>query len=182
MLENIRLYAKVKGNSANIVIRSLERKSERLNHALARSGDRWAKIMSHEAKLIINDKAPTGSGALSKSIKFTTEKTNKGYNSTVWSPLPYAKLVDSGGPKERKRMDADLSAWVLRTYPPMRAKQVIKQKTLTVRAGNNPRYNTFEGMGFFRDTFNKYVHYDGSPKSKMLEDYWFMTREIFGMK
>lgn len=144
-----RIQANVKGT--DIVIRKLRSSSTEISQAQYDAGQALGTWFVGEAYRIIRTKSPKSRGTLAASVQHTTSKVNLGWNTRVYSNLPYAATVEGGGDPEYKRLDASLRDWVERVLGKKARDGLRYKKFMWVRKGGNPHYDTGTGMRFFQD-------------------------------
>lgn len=140
------------------VVRSYKSLRPKISNAQKRAGMKSSTLLVREAQKIIRQKAPKSSGFLRSTKNFhkQVDELSRGWKFTITNTAPYAKKVESGHPQERVRVDAKLKDWAKRVLGPDALKVISRKKTIVVRKGNNPKYDTTQGMGFFRIPVTKH--------------------------
>ena len=159
MTQRIRLSLK----NDRFVINTLRSKSAGISEVQKTAGLKMMRVIRADARRIIRKNAPETSQSLYESITLPTankwgNQYGKGWRFEITSELPYAQVVESGGPPEIKRFaeHPDLVDWVIRVLPEGVANRLFDQGWMVVRSGGNPNYNTKTGMGFFRQPLEKH--------------------------
>ncbi len=145
--------AKVNVNvrGTNLIIDKLRSSKGDIEQAQYRAGQELGTYFVGEAYRVIRTLSPKSKGALAASITFNTVRQMGGWRTKVYSDLPYAEVVESGGPAEMKKVSSDLKDW----YKRVTGKDVKLGSYVTVRKGNNPNYDTRVGMQYFQKPFRK---------------------------
>lgn len=147
---------RVNVRGSNLVVRKLRAISPKLSTAQYDAGQALGTFFVGEAYRIIREKSPKSKGTLASSVQHSTIKARGGWNTKVFTNVPYAKVVESGGPPERKQLDPILRDWVGRVLGDKARKALRYKKFMNVRTGGNPNYNTAQGMQFFQGPFRQY--------------------------
>lgn len=128
----------------------------RLSEAQRRAGLRVGNRLKREAQEIIRDKAPKTRGTLRNSLFVLQNRRVRGWTTFVRSNAPYAAKVERGHSPETIPVTKALLDWAARVLGDSAMKNMAKKETVTVRKGNNPRYDTAKGMRFLQIPFAKH--------------------------
>ena len=137
-----RAELRVNVRGANLVLHKLRAVDPKLSEAQRVTGNRISKKLLSEARRIIRNKSPLSSGRLRESLYITQNKVRGGWQNKVTTDVPYATKVERGSGPERVFLNAELRDWIQRVLGEKALIGLGKKRYITVRKGNNPRYDT----------------------------------------
>lgn len=146
----------VNTRGTELVINKLAAQKKALVTAQFSAGNSLGTFFVGEAYRIIRTKAPLTKGKLAASVEHNTNRIRNGWKTRIFTNLPYAAVVEGGGPPEYKQLDSALRDWVETVLGPEARKGLQYKRAIYVRTGGNPNYDTGTGMRFFQDPFIRY--------------------------
>lgn len=150
---------RIEARGINPVLRAYRSVIPEVSNAQRIAGITVVNRLKTEAQQIIKSKAPKSSGRLAESLFIEQNQLAKGWKTTLSSTAPYAWKVESGHPEEKVPVNSDLLNWVERVLGPKAKAKIQRKRSMTVRRGRNPFYDTSQGMRFFQIPVERNIDY-----------------------